>query len=96
VHSQTYTQGSFNFDIKPANILLDDNLNAKIFDFGISILVNTDTTLFTEHVIGSIGYMKSDVYSFGIVLLELITKKTSVRKGRSALLNVSPKLSQQG
>ncbi|CAM0943233.1 unnamed protein product [Alopecurus aequalis] len=86
-------------DIKPANILLDDNFIAKISDFGISRLVNTDSTCFTAHVMGSIGYMdplftqngrltsKSDVYSFGIILLELITKKkASVRTGEKGIV----------
>ncbi|TVU31339.1 hypothetical protein EJB05_23021, partial [Eragrostis curvula] len=73
-------------DIKPANILLDEKLHAKVSDFGISRLLQGDNTECTINVKGSIGYMdpalvkngrltpKSDVYSFGILLVELITK----------------------
>lgn len=72
-------------DIKPANILLDENLRPKISDFGIARLLSADEAQRTRTVIGCIGYMdplfcqtgiltpKSDVYSFGVVLLEMLT-----------------------
>lgn len=78
-------------DIKTVNILLAEDMQAKIADFGISRLMplNGGTPVSTA-VAGTPGYMdpeyqvsnelneKSDVYSFGIVLLELITGKPPV------------------
>ncbi|CAI9087730.1 OLC1v1021877C1 [Oldenlandia corymbosa var. corymbosa] len=70
-------------DIKSTNILLNENFEAKLADFGLS-RVFSDSYVITK-VVGTPGYLdpeyhgtqrlivKSDIYSFGIVILELIT-----------------------
>jgi serine/threonine protein kinase len=77
-------------DVKSANILLDDQLNAKVADFGASTLKSMDESEFIMFVHGTLGYLdpesfishcltdKSDVYSFGVVLLELMTRKRAI------------------
>ncbi|KAF5940258.1 hypothetical protein HYC85_021425 [Camellia sinensis] len=77
-------------DIKSANILLDNNFEARVSDFGLAKLALDANTHITTRVIGTFGYMapeyassgklteKSDVFSFGVVLLELITGRKSV------------------
>uniref|UniRef100_A0A0C9S8N7 non-specific serine/threonine protein kinase n=1 Tax=Wollemia nobilis TaxID=56998 RepID=A0A0C9S8N7_9CONI len=78
-------------DIKSSNVLLVDDNNAKLADFGLSRLgPKKDETTFTTPQ-GSYGYMdpeyaiegklslKSDVYSFGVLLLELVTGLQSLQ-----------------
>ncbi|KAJ0502948.1 putative protein kinase RLK-Pelle-LRR-I-1 family [Helianthus annuus] len=75
-------------DIKSENILLDENLNAKVADFGLSKLHITNqqsSTIHTKHIAGTDFYVdpeyltsakykkESDVYSFGVVLFEMLS-----------------------
>ncbi|KAF8410817.1 hypothetical protein HHK36_003354 [Tetracentron sinense] len=76
-------------DIKATNILLDNDLNAKISDFGLAKLYDWDSTHMVTKVRGTHGYMapeyamrgilteKADVYSFGVVALEVISGKSN-------------------
>ncbi|KAK6144928.1 hypothetical protein DH2020_021748 [Rehmannia glutinosa] len=70
-------------DIKSTNILLDDNLTAKVADFGLSKLVSDSSKgHVSTQVKGTLLTEKSDVYSFGVVMLELITAKQPIEKGK--------------
>ncbi|XP_073045491.1 probable receptor-like protein kinase At5g18500 [Primulina eburnea] len=83
-------------DIKSSNILIDEEFNAKVSDFGLAKLLGAGKSYIATRVMGTFGYVapeyantgllneKSDVYSFGIVLLEAITGRDPVDYGRPA------------
>ena len=72
-------------DIKPQNIMIEDNGLIKITDFGIAMALNATQLTQTNSVMGSVHYLppeqasgknstiKSDIYSIGILMYELIT-----------------------
>ena len=82
------------FDIKPHNILLNEDFIPKISDFGLAKLHSTDNSIMSLTATrGTMGYMapeffyknnvnisyKSDVYSFGMFLMEMVGRRMSIK-----------------
>ncbi|KAI0488840.1 hypothetical protein KFK09_028679 [Dendrobium nobile] len=78
-------------DMKSSNVLIDENLEARVSDFGMARLMNAlDTHLSVSTLAGTPGYVppeyyqsfrcttKGDVYSYGVVLLELLSGKKPI------------------
>ncbi|KAG8051896.1 hypothetical protein GUJ93_ZPchr0001g32783 [Zizania palustris] len=89
-------------DIKASNILLDDDFEAMVADFGLAKFAPEGMTHVSTRVAGTLGYVapeyalygqltdKSDVYSFGVVLLELLSGKKafiSLGEGQNFVLS---------
>ncbi|KAK1661278.1 hypothetical protein QYE76_049437 [Lolium multiflorum] len=81
-------------DVKPQNILLDDNFNAKLSDFGLCKLIDRDISQVVTRMRGTPGYLapewltsqiteKADIYSFGVVVMEVISGRKNIDTSRS-------------
>ncbi|KAK3218293.1 hypothetical protein Dsin_012263 [Dipteronia sinensis] len=89
-----HTSDVIHRDVKTNNILLENNFQVKVADFGLSRLFPTDVTHVSTAPQGTPGYVdpeyyqcykltdKSDVFSFGVVLIELISSLEAVDTNR--------------
>ncbi|GAB4851838.1 hypothetical protein Ancab_031237 [Ancistrocladus abbreviatus] len=91
------------YNLKPSNILLDENYNAKISDYGLARLVDKlDKHAIRNRFQSALGYMapelacqslrineKCDVYGYGVMVLEIVTGRRPVEYGEDSVVILS-------
>uniref|UniRef100_J3LUM2 Protein kinase domain-containing protein n=2 Tax=Oryza brachyantha TaxID=4533 RepID=J3LUM2_ORYBR len=94
LHHGSVTQSVIHGDVKSSNILLSEDFQAQLCDFGLAKQVSTSTPHLTcTDITGTFGYLapeyfshgkvneKIDVYAFGVVILEIISGRKPIRTG---------------
>ncbi|XP_024020995.1 G-type lectin S-receptor-like serine/threonine-protein kinase At2g19130 [Morus notabilis] len=91
-------------DIKPENILLDDEFCPKVADFGLAKLMGRDFSRVLTTMRGTRGYLapewiagvaitsKADVYSYGMMLFELVSGRRNAEQSKDGKVNFFPTL----
>ncbi|TYH03753.1 hypothetical protein ES288_A09G244400v1 [Gossypium darwinii] len=91
------------YNIKPSNILLDENYNPKISDFGLArLLTKLENHVISNRFQSALGYVapelacqnlrvneKCDVFGFGMLILELVTGRRPVEYGEDNVVILS-------
>ncbi|ONI10722.1 hypothetical protein PRUPE_4G063600 [Prunus persica] len=87
-------------DMKPSNILLDDDMVAHVADFGIAKLLGGGDSITQTMTLATVGYMapeyglegmvstRGDVYSFGIVVMETFTRRKPIDEMFDGEMNI--------
>ncbi|KAF8105106.1 hypothetical protein N665_0163s0076 [Sinapis alba] len=95
-------------DVKPSNVLIDEDMNPRLGDFGLARLYERGSLSHTTLVVGTIGYMApeftrsgksstaADVFAFGVLLLEIVSGRRPTDSGNFFLADWVMELRESG